>query len=162
MLNQFDHHLTLRGIVPLQNNCIYSHANPLQWQNGQYRFVNNLNFVTSRDILYSATCKYMEKVTFNTSGNNFAIAIGYNPASNSNTTIDKTNYLISSHFFNQGYNALRNSIRKNSFSSSALYFFNAVRNFRIATVISFTPTPALRAAIAKFATMTQSSSAALS
>ena len=103
MLNQFNHHLTSRGIVPLQNNCIYSNANPLQWQNGQYRFVNNLNFVTSRDILYSATCKYMEKVTFNTSGNNFAIAIGYNPASNSNTTIDKTNYLISSHFFNQGY-----------------------------------------------------------
>ena len=103
MLNQFNNHLTLQGIVPLQNNCIYSNANPLQWQNGQYSFVNNLNFVTSRDILYSATCKYMEKVTFNTNGNNFAVAIGYNPASNSTTTIDKTNYLISSHFFNQGY-----------------------------------------------------------
>ena len=101
MLIQFNNYLNSQGIVPLQNNCTYSNTNPLRWQNGQYLFINDLSFVTNRDILYSNTCKYMEKVTFNTNGNNFAI--GYNPASNSNTTIDKSNYLISTYLSNLGY-----------------------------------------------------------
>ena len=103
MLIQFNNYLNSQGIVPLQNNCTYSNTNPLRWQNGQYLFINDLSFVTNRDILYSNTCKYMEKVTFNTNGNNFAIAIGYNPASNSNTIIDKSNYLISTYLSNLGY-----------------------------------------------------------
>ncbi len=103
MLNQFNSYLNSQGIITVQNNCAYSNANPLQWQNGQYCFTNNLNFVTSRDILYSATCKYMEKIAFNSNGNDFAVVIGYNPASNSTTTIDKSNYLISTYLSNRGY-----------------------------------------------------------
>ncbi len=103
LLNQFKNYIYSQGIIPSQSDCVYSNDNPLQWQNGKYRFTNNLSFVISRDILYSTTCKYLEKVTFNAKGSNFAITIGYNPVSNSNITIDKSNYLISTYLSNLGY-----------------------------------------------------------
>lgn len=91
----------------------YTRAKPLHWQDG--RNTRKLNFVTKRAIMHydgsqlgpnnkgQRKLKYMEKISFNTNGNNYAIAIGYNPASDSSDAIDKTNYLISTHLSRSGY-----------------------------------------------------------
>ena len=55
-------------------------------------------------ILASNNGKYAEKILFNSIGNKFAVAIGYNPAMNSLTSIDKSNFLISNLLNSDNYN----------------------------------------------------------
>lgn len=75
----------------------YSKNNPLTFKN------NSIPFISQRDILDSNNEKYAEKILFNSIGNKFAVAIGYNPAINSSTSIDKSNFLISNLLYNQNY-----------------------------------------------------------
>lgn len=103
MIYQFNNHLTSKGITTTLSNYSYSFTNPLQWQNGHFVYNNDLKFISQRDVIHTQLCKFMEKVTFNAIGTNFAIAIGYNPATNSAVSIDKSNYLISTYLKNQNY-----------------------------------------------------------
>lgn len=103
MIYQFNNHLTSKGITTTLSNYSYSVTNSLQWQNGHFVYNNDLKFISQRDVIHTQLCKFMEKVTFNAIGTNFAIAIGYNPATNSAVSIDKSNYLISTYLKKHNY-----------------------------------------------------------
>ena len=103
MLLQFQSFLANKNTNFLSNisHKYYSKSNPLTFKN------NSIPFISQRDILDSNNEKYAEKILFNSTGNKFAVAIGYNPAINSSTSIDKSNFLISnllnSHNYNEYY-----------------------------------------------------------
>lgn len=103
MINRFSQFLTGKGCNANSNTYNYNVKNPLQWQNGQYYYCNDLKFVDSRTVLHQQNNKYAEKISFINKGHNYAVAIGYNPATYSGTLIDKSNYLISTLLHNNSY-----------------------------------------------------------
>lgn len=103
MLTRFNNFLITKSMVSNTTIHNYNSANPLNWQNGQYLHSNDLKFVNNRMVLHQGKNKYAEKISFAGKGNNYAVAIGYNPATYCGTTIDKSNYLISTLFHNKKY-----------------------------------------------------------
>ena len=95
MLFRYQSFLSVNGILTNLSSYSYNPTYPLTWGKLSQTHAGGLAFVSGRNVLEDVGLKYAEKVEFNTGGSNYAIAIGYNPAYNSPTFIDKTNYLIS-------------------------------------------------------------------
>ena len=95
MLFRYQSFLSVNGILTNLSSYSYNPTSPLTWGKLSQTHAGGLAFVSGRNVLEDVGLKYAEKVEFNTSGANYAVAIGYNPAYNSPTFIDKTNYLIS-------------------------------------------------------------------
>lgn len=101
MINYFNTYLQNLGKQANLQIYQYSQTTPLIL-NGTN---TNILFVSSREVLddINNNCKYAEKIIFNNTGGNFAVSIGYNPAQNFQSSIDKTNCLIADYLNNLNY-----------------------------------------------------------